>query len=73
MSQAESGSRLTDFCAAASASSCRSKEESARASTLWAMASPGFSSMARRSDRMPAAQIPGVRLDDAEGGVRIGE
>ena len=53
-----SGSRLTDVCAATSASSCRSKEESARASMLCARASAGFSSMAWRSERMPPCRSP---------------
>ena len=72
-SSAESGSRLTDFCTAATASSWRSKEESARASMLCARASPGFNSMARRSDRMPSRRSPVWVWTMAERGVRIGE
>ena len=69
----ESGSRLTDVCAAASASSCRSKRIERPREHVVGDGEPGI-----QLDRLPqrpdaAAQIAGVGLDDAERGVRVGE
>ena len=63
----ESGSRLTERCAAISCFlACRSKADRARASMLCARARAGFSSIAWRSERMRPREISRVHLDDAE-------